>query len=139
MKVEPIVLKGRAVRLEPLHEVHADDLAEVATEDLFDFHFPPRELSSQGFREQIAGLRAAPGWLPFATVLQADGRAVGITCFLDIRPEHRSLEIGFTWVSKPFQGTEVNPEAKFLMLCHAFETLGAIRVQMKTDERNLQS
>jgi RimJ/RimL family protein N-acetyltransferase len=58
---------------------------------------------------------------------------------MDIRPEHRGLEIGWTWIGKAYQGTQVNPENKYLLLRHAFETLGAIRVQLKTDARNIQS
>ncbi len=139
MKVEPVVLEGRSVRLEPLDERHAESLAEVATRDLFDYHFPPRELTADGFREQIAGLKAMPDWCPFAQVWAVTGKAIGISSYLGIRPEHRSLEIGFTWVAAPWQGTAVNPEAKLLLLTHAFDTLGAIRVQLKTDERNLKS
>ncbi len=139
MNVEPVVLEGKTVRLEPLDEVHAESLAEVATDDLFAYHFPPRELTEDGFREQITGLRAAPDFCPFAQVPTETGRAVGITSFLGIHPEHRALEIGFTWLAKPWQGTALNPEAKYLLLAHAFEVLGAIRVQLKTDERNLQS
>jgi RimJ/RimL family protein N-acetyltransferase len=64
---------------------------------------------------------------------------VGTTSYFDIRPEHRGLEIGYTWLGKAYQGTHINPENKYLLLRHAFETLGAIRVQLKTDRRNLQS
>ena len=67
------------------------------------------------------------------------GRAIGITCFLDIRPAHRALEIGFTWLGRTWQGGAANPEAKLLQLRHAFEVLEAVRVQLKTDLRNLQS
>jgi RimJ/RimL family protein N-acetyltransferase len=76
------------------------------------------------------------GW---ATVRQADGRVVGSTRFLDLRRPNRGLEIGWTWIDPQAQRTGVNTEAKFLMLRHAFEDLGAIRVQLKTDERNLRS
>jgi RimJ/RimL family protein N-acetyltransferase len=136
---EPVVLEGQHVRLEPLAERHAEDLAAAATPDLFTHHFPPSELTPDGFREQIRGLTALPDWLPFAQVLRASGRAVGVTCYLDMRPAHRGLEIGFTWIGRAWQGTAVNPEAKLLLLRHAFETLGAVRVQLKTDARNLQS
>ncbi|MGH0036384.1 MAG: GNAT family N-acetyltransferase [Myxococcota bacterium] len=139
MDVEPVTLEGRTVRLEPLAESHAADLAEAASEDLFAYHFPPAELTAEGFGAQIAGLRSTPGWLPFATVLRETGRAVGMTSYLDIRPPHRGLEIGFTWIGRPWQGTAVNPEAKLLQLRHAFEALLALRVQLKTDARNLQS
>jgi ribosomal-protein-alanine N-acetyltransferase len=139
MQVEKVTLEGRSVRLEPLQERHAEALAEAASPELFAYHFPPAELTPEGFREQIRGLCGLPAWCPFATVLRASGRAIGITCYLDIRPEHRSLEIGFTWLGKPWQGSAVNPEAKLLLLRHAFETLGALRVQLKTDLRNSQS
>lgn len=139
MKVEPVTLEGRFVRLEPLAPAHARDLAEAASEDLFTYHFPPAELTAAGFADQIEELRARPAFLPFASVLRETGRAVGITCYLDVRPEHRGLEIGFTWVGRPWQGTQVNPESKLLLLRHAFETLGCVRVQLKTDLRNLQS
>ena len=139
LRVEPVTLEGDVVRLEPLAAGHAEALAEAATPELFTYHFPPRELGAEGFREQIAGLRALPDWCPFATVLRETGRAIGMTCFLDIRPAHRGLEIGFTWLGRAWQGGAANPEAKLLQLRHAFETLGAVRVQLKTDLRNLQS
>jgi RimJ/RimL family protein N-acetyltransferase len=62
-----------------------------------------------------------------------------MTGYLEIRPAHRGLEIGRTWIGRAFQGTRVNPESKLLLLRHAFEDLGAARVQLKTDVRNLQS
>ena len=62
-----------------------------------------------------------------------------MTTYLDIRPEHRGLEIGMTWYAPSARGTKVNPEAKLLLLEHAFERLDAIRVQLKTDQRNVQS
>jgi len=139
MDVRPVVLEGRHVRLEPLAAEHAAALAAAASPDLFVYHFPPAELSEAGFREQIEGLRTLPGWCPFAIVLRAERCAVGMTSYLDIRPEHRGLEIGFTWVGRRWQASAVNPEAKLLLLRHAFEQLGAVRVQLKTDARNAQS
>ena len=82
---------------------------------------------------------AAGTEVAFATVRQSDGRVVGSTRFLDIRRPNRGLEIGWTWIDPQFQRTTVNTEAKFLMLHHAFEELGAVRVQLKTDERNAGS
>jgi RimJ/RimL family protein N-acetyltransferase len=139
MEVAPVTLEGRIVRLEPLDAVHAEALAEAASPELFAYHFPPEELTAAGFAGQIEGLRQAPNMLPFAQVLRETGRAVGITSYLDIQPHNRALEIGFTWLGKAWQGTAVNPEAKLLLLRHAFETLGALRVQLKTDARNAQS
>lgn len=139
MEVVPVILEGRFVRLEPLHPRHAEALAEAASEDLFAYHFPPAELTPAGFADQIAGLNAAQGFLPFAQVLRESGRAVGMTSYLDIQLHNRALEIGFSWIGRAWQGTGVNPESKLLLLANAFEKLGALRVQLKTDRRNLQS
>jgi RimJ/RimL family protein N-acetyltransferase len=75
----------------------------------------------------------------WALVLKETGEAVGVSGYLEIRPPHRGLEVGRTWIGKAHQGTRVNPESKYLLLRHAFEDLGAVRVQLKTDLNNLQS
>lgn len=139
MDIQPITLAGRVARLEPLTAGHAESLAEVATPDIFTYTFPPRELSAAGFREGIEMLRRLPGYCPFAIVLCEHGRAIGMTSYLDIRPQDRALEIGFTWIAKPYQATAVNPECKYLLFRHAFDVQGAVRVQLKTDLRNVQS
>jgi ribosomal-protein-alanine N-acetyltransferase len=139
MNIQPITLEGRVARLEPLEARHADSLAEVATPDLFSYMFPPKELSVAGFREGIEHVRRLPGFCPFAIVLREHNRAIDITSYLDIRPRDRGVEIGFTWVAKPHQRTAVNPECKYLLLRHAFDEQGAVRVQLKTDLRNVQS
>ena len=77
--------------------------------------------------------------LPFAVIHQESGRVAGATRYLNIAPEHRGLEIGGTWYGAEFQRTMVNTECKYLLLKYAFETLSCIRVQFKTDERNLRS
>ena len=84
-------------------------------------------------------LQAAGTDLPFATVRCTDDGVVGSTRYLDIRRPHRAIEIGWTWLTPAAQRTAVNTEAKYLMLRHAFEGQGAVRVQLKTDERNAQS
>ena len=86
-----------------------------------------------------ASNQAAGTELPFATVDLASGRAIGSTRFMSIVPEHRRLEIGWTWVGTAYQRTGANREAKLLQLSHAFETLGAERVEFKTHARNVQS
>jgi len=84
--------------------------------------------------------RAAKGnEIPFAVILLETGRAVGATRFLTIQPDQRNLEIGGTWYGIDYQRTIVNTECKYLMLKHAFEVMGIIRVQIKTDSRNLAS
>jgi RimJ/RimL family protein N-acetyltransferase len=75
----------------------------------------------------------------FTQIETATGRAVGMTTYMSISRRDRGLEIGSTWLGKPWQRTGINTEAKYLLLCHAFEELGAARVQLKTDARNLQS
>jgi ribosomal-protein-alanine N-acetyltransferase len=80
-----------------------------------------------------------PASLLFIILVKPELEPVGMTGYLDIRPPHRGLEIGRTWIAKSHQGTKVNPESKYLLLRHAFEDLGAARVQFKTDVHNLQS
>lgn len=77
--------------------------------------------------------------LPFATIECASGRAIGSTRYADINVENRRLEIGYTWIAPRWQRTSVNTEAKYLMLLHAFETLGCVRVELKTDSLNERS
>jgi RimJ/RimL family protein N-acetyltransferase len=77
--------------------------------------------------------------LPFAVIHLATGKAVGATRYLEIRPQHRGLEIGGTWYGLEYQRTGVNTECKYLLLKHAFETLGCVRVQFKSDSRNEKS
>jgi len=139
MDIQPITLVGRLVRLEPLDVRHAEDLARAASPELFTHHFPPPALSTEGFRAQIEHLRKLANWLPFAIVLAETGRAVGVTCYLDIRAKDRGLEIGFTWLANEHHGSLINPECKYLLLRHAFAGLGTLRVQLKTDSRNVQS
>ena len=139
MDLQPITLTGDTVRLEPLAARHAADLARAASPELFAYYTPPAEISTAGFEAQIAHQLARPARLYFAIVLRDTNQAIGVTAYLDIRAEHRGLEIGSTWIGKAHQGTRVNPECKWLMLYHAFEDQNAARVQLKTDARNLQS
>jgi RimJ/RimL family protein N-acetyltransferase len=90
-------------------------------------------------RQWIEEALAVEGQLPFAIVETAKDRVVGSTRFLNIRPAHRSLEIGWTWLGQDWQCTSINTEAKLLLLSHAFEHLGCVRVEFKTDARNERS
>jgi RimJ/RimL family protein N-acetyltransferase len=138
--VKPVVLSGNVVRLEPLDVSHAADLAEACDDHMFDF-FPvfPRSFDVVGLEEYIRLRTAMPVTVAFAIVLLETGKAIGSSSFFDIRPSDKGLEIGHTWIKKEHRGTRVNPETKLLMFGHAFEELGAIRVQQKTDLRNVQS
>lgn len=139
MNIQPVTLEGRTVRLEPLHRRHAADLAAAADAELFAYHVLLPEISTAGFEAYIDTLLTRPNMVPFAQVLVATGKAIGGTTFMDIQTANRGVEIGTTWIGRAYQGTLVNPEAKFLLMRHAFEDQGAIRVQLKTDARNLQS
>jgi len=137
--VRPVVLTGRRVRLEPLATGHLDDLAAVGLDPAIWTWTIARPADRDGLRRwlEAALTNAAAGIeLPFATIDLATGRAVGSSRFLSIVPEHRRLEIGWTWVGRAFQRTGANREAKLLQLTHAFEDLGANRVEFKTDSRN---
>ena len=97
------------------------------------------ETDVRGWVRDILGRQKRGTDLPFAVIHLESGKAIGCTRYLEIHPEHRNLEIGGTWYGAPYQGTGVNTEAKYLLLHHAFEILGCIRVQLKTDLRNVRS
>lgn len=141
IRVEPVVLEGSVVRLEPAEARHASSLARHCELNLFDLFVTirPVEATEAGLADFVAKCRAMPDVLTFAIVLRASGEAIGTTSYLDIRPEHDALEIGMTWIATSYQGTKVNPECKLLMVGHAIEVLGCERVQLKTDARNLHS
>jgi RimJ/RimL family protein N-acetyltransferase len=110
----------RDIRLEPLEPRHAPDLFAAADPELF-LHTAqaPMEWSVRGFEIDAEKIRSMPGVVAFAIVLargERAGRAIGRTTFMDIKPEHRGLEIGRTWIGRAYHGTRVNPEAKYLML-----------------------
>jgi len=140
---KPIVLAGTHVRLEPLAQEHAAGLFEAGkVDDIWQFMpFPPlKELADAKRFIQIAhDERDAGRELPFATVDAQSGKVIGSTRYLDIRKPHRGLEIGGTWLTPSAQRTPINTEAKRLLLAHAFEVLGALRVQLKTDALNERS
>ncbi len=142
MWVEPVTLDGKTVRIEPLGTQHSAGLRALWTSypDLLLWHgIKPADTSDAAWDDYMYRSLNLPGRMPFAIVIKETGQPAGTTSFLEIRPDHRGLEIGYTWIGKEFQGTHVNPENKYILLRHAFETLGAIRVQLKTDGRNLQS
>ena len=143
MNVEPATLEGRTVRLEPLSQTHLDQLCEVGLdEDLWRW-IPSspvrnREEMRAYIQEALDG-QAREIALPFATILKERGRAIGSTRYGNIDRQNRRVEIGWTWIGRPWQRTAVNTEAKYLMLQHAFEMLGCIRVELKTDALNERS
>jgi N-acetyltransferase len=143
MQVAPVTLVGHLVRLEPLCEAHIPGLTQVgADEKIWQFTRYPVIHTEADMRAWVLDLlhRQQEGRdLPFAVIHLATGKPVGATRYLDIHPEHRNLEIGGTWYGVVYQRTGVNTECKYLLLRHAFETLGCIRVFFKTDVRNERS
>lgn len=140
--VLPVTLEGDGVRLEPLTLDHLDDLARVAFEgDLWRWVLvQPNNVGELRAWVQTAVDAAATGAeVPFATIDLNSGRAVGSTRFMSIDAEHRRLEIGWTWLGLAYQRTGLNRRAKLLQLTHAFETLGANRVEFKTDSLNTKA
>ena len=143
MEVKPFVLTGRHVRLEPLTEAHVPGLAEIGIGQNFWHFMLYGDMNTEAdMRNWVLDIldRAEKGAdLPFAAIDLASGRVAGATRYLNIMPKDRGLEIGGTWYGIEFQRTVVNTECKYLLLSYAFETLGAIRVQLKTDSRNERS
>ena len=140
--VTPVTLEGSRVRLEPLEERHFDDLALVAYDDAiwrWITGLPMDETGLRAWLDATLANAAAGTEVPFATIDADTDRAIGSTRFMTIAPEHRRLEIGWTWVGTAYQRTGANREAKFLQLRHAFETLDAERVEFKTHARNERS
>ena len=142
MTFEPVTLQGSHVRLEPHASEHLDELCEFGLdpelwrltttrlrtrEDMIDY-------VEAALKSELEGTAR-----PFATISLESGRVIGCTRFGNIDLHNRHVEIGWTWVGAPWQRTAVNTEAKYLMLRHAFEVLGCIRVEFKTDSINVRS
>lgn len=142
-QVLPIILEGNLVRLEPLSLAHSDGLAEAGSDPAIWQFMLYGDLSHPGamraWVQDILDRQAAGTDLPFTVIHKPSGKIAGATRYLDIRPVHRGLELGGTWYSPEFQRTGVNTECKYLLLRHAFEILGCIRVQFKADSRNVRS
>ncbi len=140
LSVQPVTLECDTIRLEPLSQDHAQGLYNRGRAAA-DWAYLPRAcfVDLADTRQWIDEALEKPDSLPFVILETAKNRVVGSTRYLNIRPEHRSLEIGWTWLGHDWQRTGVNTQAKTLLLTHAFERLGCIRVEFKTDARNLAS
>jgi RimJ/RimL family protein N-acetyltransferase len=140
----PFTLEGSVVRLEPIRREHAENFWEAAEDDLDDiFQWIPyrmkmredfQRLVEKAFSEQERGES-----IVFATVEHGSGRVIGSTRFMNIDRVNHRVEIGSTWIARPWQRTAVNTEAKYLMLRHAFEVWKCMRVELKTDALNQRS
>jgi RimJ/RimL family protein N-acetyltransferase len=137
----PIVLENAFVRLEPLRLDHADDLATLTIGTGITRWFPePLETRTILDRYVAEGVAQAENGaaLPFV-IVDSLGRVAGCTRYMNIAAEHKRLEIGSTFVGAPWQRSAINTAAKLLLLEHGFERLGCIRIELKTDSRNMKS
>jgi RimJ/RimL family protein N-acetyltransferase len=139
----PVTLTGEHVRLEPMGERHAGGLAAVGLQASIWEHMLYGQMRSeedmQAWVREILS-RAKQGTdLPFVVIHLISGKVAGATRYLNMQPDQRGLEIGGTWYGLEYQRTMVNTECKYLLLKYAFETLDCIRVQFKTDSRNIRS
>jgi N-acetyltransferase len=136
-----LILEGERVRLEPLSPRHGTDLHECCNDPaLWEFTFSANPLTSlDATMRWIEETRAIDDAVPFAIIDRQSGRAIGSTRYLDIEPEHRKLEIGWTFLTHRFWRTHVNTECKYLLLSYAFGHWKALRVQFKAEARNLRS
>ena len=142
MKIEPITLEGKHVRLEPLSLDHHASLCDVGLDEELWRLIPTPVRTPDDMRAYIeAALKdqSEGKSLPFATVEKATGKVVGSTRFANIDTTNLRAEIGWTWIGLNWQRTAINTEAKYLMLLHAFETWRCIRVELKTDSLNERS
>ena len=143
MKVEPVTLIGRIVRLEPLDDAHIPALAKFGLEEEIWRYMRYGKVETveqlSDWVHELLDLQALGTDMPFAVISLASGNAIGCTRYLHIDPPNRSLEIGGTWYGLDYQRTQVNSECKYLLLKHAFEQLKCVRVWFKTDLRNQHS
>ncbi|MCK6455233.1 MAG: GNAT family N-acetyltransferase [Phycisphaerae bacterium] len=138
-----LTLHGTFVRLEPLGPRHAADLFAAGRDESIWTYMPRGPFDSlddvQGWIAAAEQFRQSGAQEPFAIMDLRSERAVGSTRFLDVRPDDRGLEIGYTWLTPAAQRTAINTECKLLLLAHAFDVRRCFRVQLKTDRRNIRS
>lgn len=143
MVVGPTTLEGEHVKLVPPDLKYVDDLVEAAKpNEIWEFI---ATAPGQSHEEMLAWIREAIDetkngtriW--FIVIRKSDERAIGATSYMDIHRKDRGLEIGGTWITTSAWRTPINTECKYLLLRHAFESLGCWRVQLKTDARNVRS
>lgn len=143
MDIKRVTLEGHWVRLEPLNETHVPDLAAVGLDDniwrYMRYGAVKTEDQLRAWVLDMLHLEQLGGDLPFAVIFVANGKAIGCTRYLNINRSDRNLEIGGTWYGLAYQRTAVNTECKYLLLRHAFESLGCLRVSLKADARNERS
>ncbi len=138
----PVRLQGQLVSLVPLQKDHLPDLIE-AGRDAAVWEFLPVDGSKPGnmsaYIHDAILKRVSGEQYPFTVIENASGKAIGSTRLFDIFPEHKKLEIGWTWYDKRYWGKGYNTECKLLLLTYCFETLQTNRVQIKTRTTNIRS
>jgi N-acetyltransferase len=139
----PITLEGPHLKLIPLETKHAKDLYDTLGHPNIFRYMPIKPPASiDDMRALVNGAldqAKITGDVPFAIYHEEDKKVIGSTRYIDVQKAHRGLEIGWTWIGLDYQRSYVNTECKFLLLSHAFNELGALRVQLKTDSRNEKS
>ncbi len=138
----PLTLAGETVELISLDKKHFEEL-EIVARDKKIWEFYPFDCSESGTFLNYYNLalteREKGTQFAFIIFYKKENKIIGSTRYLDVQQKHKKLEIGFTWLHPDYWGTEVNFECKLLLLTHCFETLKAVRVQLKTDENNIRS
>ena len=135
-------MTGMHIRLEPMRPVHAPALLEAGrAAEIWEWMptHPINQATIEDWLKKAMQAESLGREYPFVVILVPSGRLVGSTRYLDVQEDDRTAEIGWTWYAPDTWGGVVNPEAKYLLLRHAFEDWGAIRVALKTDIRNLHS
>lgn len=138
----PRVLEGRTVRLEPLTTGHLPALARIAFDpDLWQWTMTRihNEADLGAYIDEALALQRAGTALPFCLIATSTGEAVGSSRFGNYDAANRRVEIGWSWVARPWQRTSVNAESKLLLLDYAFGEVGCLRVEFKTDALNIRS
>jgi RimJ/RimL family protein N-acetyltransferase len=142
MQIGPVTLEGQHVRLEPVSLAHVPALWRAGAHEEIWRYLPYAMHSEDDMRARVESdlvEQQAGDLVRFTTVARAIAQPVGSTSYMNIDRHHRHLEIGGTWITPAWQRSAINTEAKYLQLCHAFETLGCIRVEFKTDSLNTKS
>jgi len=138
----PITLSGKHIRLEPMQAAHAEALLEAGrSREIWEW-MPTRPVSAatiDRWLEKAMQAQAQGREYPFVVIRLSDDRVIGSTRYLDVQEDDRTVEIGWTWYSPEAWGGVVNPEAKYVLMCHAFDDWHAIRVALKTDVKNIHS
>jgi len=141
--VSPVTLQGKGVRLEPLAPHHAEGLYAIGQEDQDWLYMPRGPLTSladtQQWISEAMELAQGQQQISFAIIDTHSDQVAGSSRYLSIRPAHKGLEIGYTWLGREFQRSHVNTAAKLCLLSQAFDTLKALRVELKCDSRNERS